>query len=192
MTLQYYQNNAQTFFDGTVNVDMSTLYEMFTRHLTPGGYVLDAGCGSGRDAKAFQAMGYQVDAFDASAEMVALARQHTGLPVQQSTFSDAAWHQRYDGIWCCASLLHVPTRELSSVMQKLADALKPDGVWYISFKYGDGERKQEGRSFTDMNESNLHTLLEVVPEIEMISLWTTQDRRPQRNEIWLNAILTKR
>ncbi|WP_130833795.1 class I SAM-dependent methyltransferase [[Erwinia] mediterraneensis] len=192
MTLQYYQNHSQDFFADTVNVDMSGLYEMFTRYLNPGNRVLDAGCGSGRDAKAFQAMGYQVDAFDASAEMVMLARQHTGLPVQQLTFNNVSWQQKYEGIWCCASLLHVPARELPGVMQKLVAALKPGGVWYISFKYGDGEREQKGRHFTDMNETSLKTLLKAAPEIEIISLWTTQDKRPQRDEMWLNAVLKKR
>lgn len=192
MTLNYYQNNAQTFFDGTVNVDMSTLYKSFTRHLIPGAQVLDAGCGSGRDAKAFHEMGYQVEAFDASSEMVALASQHSGLLVKQMTFGDMDAKERYDGIWCCASLLHVPVQELPAVMQDLANALKPGGIWYVSFKYGDSEREKDGRRFTDMNETSLKALLEASPEIEIESLWTTQDKRPERDEIWLNALLRKR
>jgi len=192
MTLQYYQNNAQTFFDGTVNVDMSSLYESFTRHLLPGARVLDAGCGSGRDAKAFLEMGYQLNAFDASSEMVALASQHTGLSVQQMTFSDVDDQQQYDGIWCCASLLHVPAQELPTVMQKLANALKTNGIWYVSFKYGDGEREKDGRQFTDMNETSFLTLLQSTPEVEIETLWTTHDKRPERDEIWLNALLRKR
>lgn len=192
MTLNYYQNNAQVFFNGTVNVDMSSLYESFTRLLLPGSQVLDAGCGSGRDSKAFIEMGYQVEAFDASSEMVALASQHTGLSVQQMTFADVEAQQQYDGIWCCASLLHVPSQELPSVMQKLANALKPGGVWYVSFKYGDSEREKDGRQFTDMNEASLGALLETMPEIEIETLWTTKDKRPERDEIWLNALLRKR
>ena len=192
MTLNYYQNNAQIFFDGTVNVDMSSLYASFTRHLPPGAKVLDAGCGSGRDAKAFHEMGYQVDAFDASSEMVALARQHTGLPVQQMTFADVDAQQQYDGIWCCASLLHVSSQELPTVMQKLANALKPGGIWYVSFKYGDGEREKDGRQFTDMTETSLGALLGTTPEIAIETQWTTQDKRPERDEIWLNALLRKR
>lgn len=192
MTLNYYQNNAQTFFDGTVNVDMSTLYESFTRHLMPGAQVLDAGCGSGRDAKAFREMGYEVEAFDASSEMVALASQHSGLSVKQMTFADVDAKKKYDGIWCCASLLHVPVQELPAVMQGLANALKPGGIWYMSFKYGDSEREKDGRRFTDMNETSLKALLEASPEIDIETLWTTQDKRPERDEIWLNALLRKR
>lgn len=192
MTLQYYQANAQTFFDGTVNVDMSALYETFTRHLAPGARVLDAGCGSGRDAKAFQEMGYQVDAFDASPAMVELAREHTGLPVQLMTFADVDWKEEFDGIWCCASLLHVPAVELPRVMQRLADALKPGGVWYVSFKYGDGEREVDGRRFTNMDEDDLSTLVSSLTAIEVGEVWLTQDKRPDRKEIWVNGILRKK
>ncbi|HEY1843592.1 MAG TPA: class I SAM-dependent methyltransferase [Buttiauxella sp.] len=192
MTNDYYQHNAQTFFDGTVNVDMASLYESFTRRLAPGAQVLDAGCGSGRDAKAFREMGYQVDAFDASSEMVALARQHSGLPIKQMTFADVSARQKYDGIWCCASLLHVPALELPNVMQKLAEALRPGGVWYLSFKYGDAEREKDGRRFTDLDEDSLGALLEYLSGIEITELWTTRDKRPGRDEIWLNAVLRKK
>lgn len=191
MTLKYYQDNAQTFFDGTVNVDMSSLYEAFTRHLAPGARVLDAGCGSGRDAKAFQEMGYLVEAFDASPAMVELAREHTGLPVKVMSFADVDRKEEFDGIWCCASLLHVPAVELPGVMRRLADALKPGGVWYVSFKYGDGEREVDGRRFTDMDEVGLQKLLKAVVDIEVIELWLTQDKRPMRYEFWLNGILLK-
>ncbi|TLU68001.1 class I SAM-dependent methyltransferase [Enterobacter sp. MF024] len=192
MTLKYYQDNAQTFFDGTVNVDMSSLYESFTRHLAPGARVLDAGCGSGRDAKTFKEMGYQVEAFDASSAMVELAREHTGLPVHLMTFADVDWKEEFDGIWCCASLLHVPSLELPGVMRRLADTLKPGGVWYVSFKYGDGEREVDGRRFTDMDEDDLNTLVSSLTAIEVGEVWLTQDKRPDRKEIWVNGILRKK
>ncbi len=192
MTLKYYQDNAQTFFDGTVNVDMSSLYETFTTHLAPGARVLDAGCGSGRDAKAFKEMGYQVEAFDASPAMVELAREHTGLPVQRMTFADVDWKEEFDGIWCCASLLHVPAVELPGVMRRLAEALKPGGVWYVSFKYGDGEREVDGRRFTDMDEVKLRGMLGAIPEVEVAEMWVTQDKRPGRDDVWLNGVLRKK
>ncbi|MCU6673809.1 class I SAM-dependent methyltransferase [Leclercia adecarboxylata] len=192
MTLKYYQDNAQTFFDGTVNVDMSSLYEAFTRHLAPGARVLDAGCGSGRDAKAFLEMGYQVEAFDASPAMVALAQEHTRLPVKVMTFADVDWKEEFDGIWCCASLLHVPAVELPGVMRRLADALKPGGVWYVSFKYGDGEREVDGRRFTDMDEVRLQGTLKALAFINIESVWKTRDKRPGRDEVWLNGVLQKK
>ncbi|EOV8145676.1 class I SAM-dependent methyltransferase [Cronobacter dublinensis] len=192
MTQNYYQTHSQAFFDGTVAVDMSSLYAAFTPHLPAGARVLDAGCGSGRDALAFHRMGYAVDAFDASRELVALARAHSGLPVKEMTFHDVDAIERYDGIWCCASLLHLSHDELPGAMQKLSDALKPGGVWYLSFKYGEGEREQQGRRFTDMNEARLTALLAAFPALSPLALWVTQDKRPERREQWLNGLLVKR
>lgn len=191
MTMAYYQHNAQTFFDASVGVDMASLYAPFLSLIAPDGCILDAGCGSGRDAKAFSALGYRVEAFDASAEMVKLATAYTGLPVQQMTFNALKAVERYDGIWSCASLLHLPQAGLPAAMHRLARALKPGGVWYLSFKYGATEREKEGRHFTDLNEAGLQTLVSALPQVSIVEQWTTQDKRPDRDEVWLNALLRK-
>lgn len=190
MNSDYYQLHAQRFFSETVDVDMSELYRPFVAHLKPGARILDAGCGSGRDAKAFSEMGYEVEAFDASAELVELARQHTGLPVKQMRFEDVTEVERYDGIWCCASLLHVPLAELPGVMTQLSKALKPGGVWYLSFKYGSGEREKDGRRFTDMDESGFAEVLSGLSGVEVMECWLTGDKRAERqNERWFNALV---
>jgi len=191
MNSDYYQLHAQRFFSETVDVDMSELYRPFVAHLKPGARILDAGCGSGRDAKAFSEMGYEVEAFDASAELVELARQHTGLPVKQMRFEEVTEVERYDGIWCCASLLHVPLAELPGVMAQLAKALKPGGVWYLSFKYGCGEREKDGRRFTDMDESGFAEVLSELSGIEVMECWQTHDQRPEREDSWINLVLSK-
>ena len=191
MTLKYYQQHAERFFTSTVSVDMSSLYQPFVAALPDGATVLDAGCGSGRDSKAFAGMGYRVEAFDASAQMVTLATAFTGLDVQEKRFDQLEAVARYDGIWCCASLLHVSQAELPEVMERLARALKPGGVWYVSFKYGDGERVQEGRHFTDLNEAALEQLVAPLEGITIASTWQTADKRPDRHETWLNALLRK-
>ncbi|WP_368300058.1 class I SAM-dependent methyltransferase [Kluyvera sichuanensis] len=191
MTLEYYQHHADDFFNSTVNVDMRSLYTPFLERIPKGGRILDAGCGSGRDSKAFLQQGYRVEAFDATAEMAKLASQHTGLSVKQMTFSDVDTVNRYDGIWCCASLLHVSAAELPDAMAKLARALKPGGIWYVSFKYGDGERVKDGRRFTDLNEQGLNTLLAGLAGITLVGHWITEDKRPDRSEMWLNALLQK-
>lgn len=193
MNSDYYQQHAQRFFSETVDVDMSELYRPFVAHLKPGARILDAGCGSGRDAKAFSEMGYEVEAFDASAELVELARQHTGLPVKQMRFEEVTEVERYDGIWCCASLLHVPLAELPGVMAQLAKALKPGGVWYLSFKYGSGEREKDGRRFTDMNEAGLGEMIVGLSGIELVECWLTGDKRAERQkERWFNALIANK
>lgn len=192
MSIEFYQSNADEFFTGTVNVDMENIYQRFTRDLPKAALILDAGCGSGRDAKAFINMGYRVDAFDASSELVKRASIYTGLDVKLALFDDIKDIEIYDALWCCASLLHVPETKLITTLKGLARALKVNGTWYISFKYGDSEREKAGRVFTDMNEKRLSKLIESIPGIQIKSTWITEDNRPDRQEKWLNTLLLKK
>ncbi len=191
-TQDYYNQNADVFFDDTVEVDMKPLYARFLKLLADHVAILDAGCGSGRDALAFAKLGYSVTAFDASPALVALAERHTGQPVHCLRFQDMTWQQQFDGIWACASLLHVPGEELPDVMGRLRAALKPGGILYASFKYGSGEREHQGRRFTDLDEPGLAGLLAQVPGLVPVETWTTGDLRPGReSERWLNTLLRR-
>jgi len=192
-TQRYYQRNAQQFFESTVAVDMAEIRDRFTALLPAHGAVLDAGCGSGRDAKAFAEQGFQVEAFDASPELAALASQHSGLPVKVMRFQELDAVARYDGIWCCASLLHVPLAELPEVFRRLAQALKAGGVLYASFKYGQGEREDNGRAFTDMREGKIAEVLKgiEVDELRVIQEWMSEDRRRERSDRWVNVLVGK-
>ena len=188
----YYQQNAATFFADTSEVDMTPLYRRFLPLLAERARILDAGCGSARDAKAFADLGHQVTAFDASPALVALAERKLGQPVRCLRFQEITWQDEFDGIWACASLLHVPAVELPDVMQRLCRALGPNGILYASFKYGSGEREHHGRRFTDLDEAGLAALLRQVPGLEQVETWTTGDLRPGREaERWLNTLLRK-
>ena len=110
--------------------------------------------------------GYRVVAFDASSEIANLAAQHTNHPVTVRTFLEVAEEASYDGIWACASLLHVPETDLSDAFFRLWRALKPDGVIYVSFKHGDGERHDGNRHFTDATEPRLRSWLQGLAEVE--------------------------
>jgi trans-aconitate methyltransferase len=191
MSIQFYQDNADDFFEGTVNVDMSSIYQHFTKNLRKDALILDAGCGSGRDTKAFLEMGYDVEAFDASSELVSRASKYTGIEIKHALFNEVDCTEKYDAIWCCASLLHVPEAELHETLTRLTNALKHNGAWYVSFKYGDSQREKDGRSFTDMNEQRLTELVANLNDIDIRSTWVTEDNRPDRDEKWLNAILLK-
>ncbi|WP_409202796.1 class I SAM-dependent methyltransferase [Vibrio sp. SS-MA-C1-2] len=192
MTNQYYNNNAKGFFDSTVNVNVTELYEQFLPHVPNNGTILDAGCGSGRDSKNFLNLGYQVTAFDASESLVKLASEYLGLTVSKSTFKTfSAKIASFDAIWACASLLHVPDKELPSVFLRLGKLLKPNGVFYCSFKYGEGDKLRNGRLFTDMNEQSLESII-FNSALKVKCTWVSSDARPEReSEQWLNAILIK-
>ncbi|ATG73474.1 hypothetical protein AN401_05990 [Zobellella denitrificans] len=189
--MDFYQQNALSFYRDTVSVDMASLYGCFLPHVAKGGRILDAGCGSGRDARYFLHQGFAVEAFDASPALADLARQLTGLPVVVCRFEEFTGPSRFDAIWACASLLHVPLAKLPGVMAHLTNLLQPDGVFYCSFKYGDGEIRRDGRTFTNMTETGLVRLLTGLP-LRLEALWQTGDLRSGREqERWLNALLVK-
>ncbi|MFP3353442.1 class I SAM-dependent methyltransferase [Pseudoalteromonas sp. SIMBA_153] len=189
-TLNYYNQHAQTFSDSTLNVDMSALYAEFLPLIPKHGHILDAGCGSARDAMYFKQQGFTVSAFDASENIAKLASNYLQQAVEVKNFQQLNCTNIYDGIWCCASLLHVPKIELPQVFLKLQNALKPNGVLYVSFKYGDTERENNGREFTDLNEDGLTALITHHTELKILKQWQTVDQRPEReSEVWLNALI---
>jgi len=190
--LDYYENNAQPYFEATWDADMRPLRARFLAHVPAGGRILDAGCGSGRDSRAFLADAFSVMAFDGSAALAALAGTYIGQPVGVRTFAEVDWNEAFEGVWACASLLHLPWAELPDAVRRLARALKPGGVLYMSFKYGSGERVEGGRFFLDLDEVGLDTLLAEVPALVLVEAWRSAD---QRGDIgrpdWLNALARK-
>ena len=191
-SIAYYDQHCDAFVGNTVSVDMTALYDAFLSRLQPGAHILDAGCGSGRDTRHFIRHGYRVTAIDGSVAMVRHASAFTGISVRQLKFEDLDYHAVFDGIWACASLLHIPFSELPDVMARMSESLKNKGIWYLSFKYGEGEVSRKGRNFTNLTEDSLEQLVDTLADIHILSIWQTGDNRPERgDERWLNALLMK-
>ena len=193
----YYNEKAKEFFEGTAYVDMSRQYKDFLANLPEGGFILDAGCGSGRDSLFFKKLGYQVVAMDGSIEMCKLASEYIGQEVVFSRFQEVDvkkltdGQHLFDGIWASASLLHVPSSEIEGVLSKLKDALKQDGIFYASFKYGDFEGERNGRYFYDLKEDTARVLFTKVG-FKVEKMWITGDVREGRgDETWVNILVRK-
>ena len=192
-TLSYYNENAKAFIEGTVNVEFSDMQNKFLDKLDKGAYILDFGCGSGRDAKYFLDKGYSVEAVDGSEELCKIASDYAGIEVKTLLFQELKENAKYDAIWACSSILHLPYGELVEVMRKMLVALKENGLIYTSFKYGDFAGMRNGRFFIDMTEESIAKLVEEVHGIEIEETWITSDVRPGRGEEkWLNLFLRKK
>jgi len=190
-TLDYYNKNAEAFVDGTINVDFRKTQDKFLS-LIPGKRVLDFGCGSGRDTKYFLDAGLEVYAIDGSEELCKRAALYTGISIRKMLFQELDEIDRYDGIWACSSILHLPKNELKQVFIKMIRALSGNGVIYTSFKYGEFEGERNGRFFTDFTEKSFNDFIKDIDNIQLVEEWITADVRPSRsNERWLNLILRK-
>ena len=190
-TKNYYQENSQDFFSSTVSADVSELYDHFLKYVPEKGTILDFGCGSGRDTKAFLDRGFKAEAIDGSEELCKLASEFTGTTVRCMDFIDFDSKDRYDAVWACASLLHVSSTDLPIILTKLKEALHTGGVMYLSFKYGEFEGERNGRFFLDMTEATFRKTLDQVPGLSIVEEWTSEDARPDRDDLWYDAILKR-
>lgn len=193
-TIDYYNNNAQAFYNRTIHADLSAIYDDYLPLLPIGSCILDAGCGSGRDSKFFISKGFKVLAFDASTEMVKLATNEIGQNVYKMRFQEMAFCNLFDGVWANASLLHIPFEETRSVFKLIHRSLKSGGIFYGSYKYGQDRMPTEEREFYNMNELTILPHLEDL--FEIIKIWRTEDTRsqvsPSPNKGWLNFLAKKK
>lgn len=188
--LRFYRDQAQAYFESTAHLDLAAVRAKLTRRLSPGARLVEAGCGSGRDTKAFALEGFDVQAFDASPELVALAREHTGLSVACSTFEQWEAPPEFDAVWACSSLVHLDAPRLEDALSRLVRSLKPNGWLYTNFKTGSSpEATEDGRRFHRATESEVRALL-ARQGLCLHELWTTASLRSSSVE-WLNVLATK-
>ncbi|ANF83222.1 tellurite resistance protein (plasmid) [Acinetobacter sp. NCu2D-2] len=191
-TINYYNVRADQFVQSTFFVDMEELYQPFLRLLPERAAILDLGCGSGRDSLAFKNKGYHVTAIDYSEVLVAKANELTGIQVRKESFYELKYQEQFDGIWACASLLHCERDKLLDVLRRIHRALRCTGVCYMSFKYGTTDRVKDGRAFTDLDEEQAQELLDQLDGVVVLKQWITVDKRPDRDEQWLNVLWKKK
>ncbi len=177
-TISYYNKNAKEFAKRTVNADMGFCYSKFTALLHNKDYILDAGCGSGRDSKFFLEQGFNVQAIDASMEMCQLAAEYIGIPVKCLRFDEIEFDSQFNGIWANASLLHIEKSSLPDILRKFNRALKPDGIMYASFKYGDKEEERLERFFSDYHIDELEEIFLKDGLFVLEESFETEDVRP--------------
>ena len=192
-TIEYYNENVDKFVNDTQDVVFCATQDLFLSYLNEGDSILDLGCGSGRDTKYFLSKGYKVDATDGSEEICKVASDYTGINVKCLLFNELDEIDKYDGIWACASILHLDRDDLIDVFHRIARALKDNGILYTSFKYSEFEGMRNGRYFTDFTLESFNEFQTNIPEFIIEKKWITRDVRAGReDEKWLNLIMRKK
>ncbi|EKY26713.1 class I SAM-dependent DNA methyltransferase [Clostridium celatum] len=192
-TVDFYNSNSKSYVESTLDIDMSHLYSDFLSEIPSGGAILDLGCGSGRDSKVFIDKGYKITAVDGSKELAKLASRVIGQEVIVSKFEDLRLTESYDGIWACASLLHVNRSNIVDVIKNISCNLNRDGVFYMSFKYGNNEYiDDKGRYFNCYTKESFEEMIKNIPELIIRKIYKSGDTLGGRSNLeWLNVLITK-
>ena len=135
MTLEHYERNAESFWEGTRDHDVSQNIAALLEAIEgePPYTILDVGCGPGRDLKVFAELGHVAVGLDGAARFAEMARAYSGCEVwQQDLLALDLPEKRFDGVFANAVLFHVPAQELPRVLRELCACLKPGGVLFSS------------------------------------------------------------
>ena len=193
-TLDYYNKNSEEYFNSTLNVDMTNTYKAFLKLVPKGGKILDLGCGSGRDSMNFMKLGYEVIAVDGAKKLAKKASVLLGKEVIVSTFEELELKEKFHGIWACASLLHIKREDLKIVLNNLYNNLEDNGVFYMSFKYGEKEYVDDkNRYFNCFTDESIISFINENTKYNILGLYITEDKLGRVNEVkWVNLICNKK
>ena len=193
-TIDHYEANAEAFWEGTHDHDVSQNIEALLEHIeAPAPFtILDIGCGPGRDLKTFAEMGHVAVGLDGTRKFVDMARKNSGCEV---------WHQdlmemdlpseRFDGVFANAVLFHVPTQELPQVLSKLHACLKPQGVFFCSNPHGNNQEGWSGQRYAAYHD--LATWRRHVTDAGFIELehYYRPTGLPREQQPWLATVWRK-
>ena len=134
LTIRHYNENADSFWEGTRDHDVSQNIEALLRALGPGSHrILDFGCGPGRDLKTFTDLGHLPTGLDGAAEFCEIARAYGRCTVLHQDFLNLELPEAaFDGVFANASLFHIPSQVLPMVLTALRVAMRPGGVLFAS------------------------------------------------------------
>ncbi len=185
--MKYYETNSKLYIEKTISVDMSFHYDKFLKLIPKNGHILDVGFGSGRDMIFFSQNGYNVSGIDTSKSFVDnMLKQGYDVKLLDVLYLDE--QNKYDGVWASAILLHI--EDLDKAFIDLYNSLKPNGILFASFKYGDFKGIRDERFYVDLNEESANKLINKT-KFKIEEFYITDDLLNRDNK-WFNIILKKK
>lgn len=186
--MDYYQKNASEYINKTKDVDMSEAYQFFLKYAKTKGKLLDIGFGSGRDMLYFKSIGFDVEGIDPQPEFCDEAKK-IGLNVACCAIDDCYKESdKYDYLWACASMHHIPKEMLNQDFKICSNILKKNGIMFCSFKYGEFEGYDESlRYFNYLTEKTIDEYL-IDTNFKMLDHKITDDNL-NRDTKWISFIL---
>ncbi len=196
-TINWYNRFAEIYAERVANFAPIEALDQFTQHIKPGGLILDAGCGPGRDSRLLTERGFNVIGVDLSKELLKIAKRMNPktrficADIRELPFKD----NYFDGVWCSAVLLHFETIEdVKKALKEMYRVLKPGGIIFISVKkqlgknkteYVEDEDTGEPRFFRYFTKEEMEDLLKEV-EFRVLGITESPSKRG-KDVVWLQV-----
>jgi SAM-dependent methyltransferase len=187
-TLRHYEANAESFWVGTRDHDVSQNIEALLSAITepPPLRILEFGCGPGRDLKTLVAHGHEPIGLDGSASFVEMAHEYSGCEVWHQDFLELHLPPaHFHGVFANASLFHVPSEHLPRVLVELRDTLKPGGVLFFSNPRGANEEGWSGDRYGCYFDIERWRALIMSAGFHEIDYYYRPAGRPRNEQPWL-------
>ncbi|MFH1975321.1 MAG: class I SAM-dependent methyltransferase [Pseudomonadota bacterium] len=187
----FYRENHREYFERTFNIDPSTFLSHLTARLSPDAYILDVGCGSGRDLLWLKNRGFSVMGFERSPELAELARKSAGCEVLEGDFTAYDFSSiRADAVILIGALVHIHHADFVTILQNIAKALKIDGLMLITVKEGTGTATgADGRIFYLFQNEDLEAIFAAL-NFRLLD-FSRNASKTGTGEIWLRYLLQK-
>jgi SAM-dependent methyltransferase len=157
----FYRENWEEYSGRTFSIDPSEILSPLAAELQPGAFILDIGCGSGRDLLWLKNRGFSVTGLERSPELAGFARKNSGCRVIEGDFTSFDFSTiRADAVILIGALVHIPHSDFAAVLRRIAEALKENGLMLITVKEGTGKAEgADGRIFYLFQREELEAIL---------------------------------
>lgn len=173
------------YFEQTSKIDMTKNYCFFLQYFH-GNSILDLGCGSGRDSNYFKQQKYEVSSVDNSEYAKQFASQKYKVEVDLVDIEQNI-KGVFDGIWSCASLVHMNQHQILKILEQLKNNLYQGGLIYISLKYGNGILSSNDQIYYLYNETIIEQIIKLGYKLRDVNITTNES--PMNS--WIEFVIEK-
>jgi len=187
----YYQKNYKGYHEKTFSIDPTSFLAPLAQRLSPEAFVLDVGCGSGRDLLWMKKQGFDVIGFERSPGLAELARDNAGCEVIEGDFETYDFSSIFvDGVVLVGALVHVPHERFSEVFKNITASISRRGNVLITLKEGQGDRiDADNRTFYLWEDPKAREMFDALG-FKMCD-FSSSVSKTGSGDVWLSYVLDK-
>ncbi len=187
----FYQKNYQAYHEKTFSIDPSSFLEPLARRLPAEAFILDVGCGSGRDLLWMKKQGFDVIGFERSPGLAELARENAGCEVIEGDFETYDFSTiLVDAVLIIGSMVHTPNERFAEVFKNITAAIPENGSVLITLKEGSGSRTDsDGRTFYFWQDEEARKLFDSLGF--KVCAFSRSVSKTNSGDVWMSYVLDK-